>query len=395
MLNMDPLLSERARPYFEKAQKLAPLIREYADRAEREAQMPREVADAFHDAGLFRILLPRKMGGGELTIPDSLRLCEEVSRIDGSAGWNLAICSSSPLFGYNLSHAAFEKIYGDPLGVSAGSLNPVTTQVVAADGGWRFSGKATYASASAHATYLMAAGLVLRDGAPQIVDGVPVMRAGVFPIKHAKILNTWSTAGMRGTGSNDCVFDNVFVPDDFTFDWLNAKSPWQHGPFENIPLQLQFVGNLVCVVLGTARHALDSLNEIAQAKVPAASRATLRERPIAQIQFAQAEGLLNAARAYFYNCNDEIWRKGEAGESFSIHDRALARLAVVTAAKLAVQAVDLVADAAGMNSAQTSCPIERCWRDVHTATQHVLMNTARFEVVGRVLFGLDPGSPVI
>ena len=79
---MDRLLSERARPYFEKAQKLAPIIREYADRAEREAQMPREVADAFHDSGLFRILVPRNMDGGELTIPDSLRLCEEVSRID-------------------------------------------------------------------------------------------------------------------------------------------------------------------------------------------------------------------------------------------------------------------------------------------------------------------------
>jgi len=392
---MDRLISERARPYFEKAQKLAPIIREHADRAEREAQIPREVVDAFHDAGLFRILLPRKMGGGELTIPDSLRLCEEVARIDGSAGWNLAICSGGPMFGYNLSRAAFEKIYGDPLGLSAGSLNPATTRVVAADGGWRFSGKATYASGSGHASYLMAAGMVLRDGAPQMVDGFPTMRAGLFPIKNAKILNTWSTAGMRGTGSNDCEFENVFVPDEFTFDWLNAKSPWQRGPFENIPLQLQFVGGLVSVVLGTARHALDALNEIAQAKVPAAARATLRERPLAQIQYAQAEGLLHAARAYFYSCNDEIWRKGEAGESFSIQDRAHARLAVVTAAKLAVQAVDLVADAAGMNSALTSSPIERCWRDVHTATQHVLMNTTRFEVVGRVLFGLDPGSPVI
>jgi len=392
---MDRLISERARPYFEKAQKLGPIIREHADRAERDAQIPREVVDAFHDAGLFRILLPRKMGGGELTIPDSLRLCEEVARIDGSAGWNLAICSGGPMFGYNLSRAAFEEIYGDPLGLSAGSLNPATTRVVPADGGWRFSGKATYASGSGHATYLMAAGMVLRDGAPQMVDGFPMMRAGLFPIKHAKILNTWSTAGMRGTGSNDCEFDNVFVPDEFTFDWLNAKSPWQRGPFENIPLQLQFVGGLVSVVLGTARHALDALNEIAQAKVPAAARATLRERPLAQIQFAQAEGLLHAARAYFYSCNDEIWRKGEAGESFSIQDRAHARLAVVTAAKLAVQAVDLVADAAGMNAALTSSPIERCWRDVHTATQHVLMNTTRFEVVGRVLFGLDPGSPVI
>ena len=392
---MDRLLSESARPYFDKAQKLAPIIREHADRAERDAQIPREVIDAFHEAGLFRMVLPADMGGGGVTIPDSLRLCEEVARIDGSAGWNLAICCDGPLFGHNLSRAAFEKIFGEPRGLSAGSLNPMAAQVVPVEGGWRFSGKATYASGSGHATYLMAAGMVLRDGAPQMVDGFPMMRAGLFPIKHAKILNTWSTAGMRGTGSNDCEFENVLVPDEFTFDWLNAKSPWQRGPFENIPLQLQFVGGLVSVVLGTARHALDALNEIAQAKVPAAARSTLRERPLAQIQFAQAEGLLHAARAYFYSCNDEIWRKGEAGESFNIQDRAHARLAVVTAAKLAVQAVDLVADAAGMNSALTSSPIERCWRDVHTATQHVLMNTSRFEVVGRVLFGLDPGSPVI
>ena len=118
----------------------------------------------------------------------------------------------------------------------------------------------------------MAAALILRDGAPQFVDGVPTLRAGFFPIKHAKILNTWSTAGMRGTGSNDCVFENVFVPDEFTFDWLNAQPTWQRGPFANIPLQLQMAGALAAVVLGTARHALDALNEIAQAKVPVATR---------------------------------------------------------------------------------------------------------------------------
>jgi alkylation response protein AidB-like acyl-CoA dehydrogenase len=388
-------LSERAKPYFDKVQKLAPIIREHADRAEREAQMPREVADAFHEAGMFRVFLPRNLGGGELTIPDSLRLVEEVSRIDASAGWNLAICGGGPIFGHFLSRAAFEEIYGEPRGVTAGSLNPMTSQTTRVEGGWRFSGKATYASGSAHASYLMVAALILRDGAPQFVDGVPLLRAGFFPIQHAKILNTWSTAGMRGTGSNDCVFENVFVPDEFTFDWFNAQPTWQRGPFANIPLMLQIAGGLAAVILGTARHALDALNEIAQAKVPVATRGLLRERPIAQTQFAQAEGMLNAARAYFYHCNDEVWRKGEAGESFSVKDRAHLRLGVVTATKLALQAVDLVADAAGMSSAQTSCPIERCWRDAHTASQHVQLNTARFEVVGRVLFGLDPGSPVI
>lgn len=388
-------LSERVKPYFDQVRQLAPIIREHADRAEREAQMPQAVADAFHAAGLFRILLPRELSGGGLTIPEMLPLVEEVSRIDASAGWNLAICGGGPIFGQFLSRAAYEEIFTDLRGVTCGSLNPMTSQAVPIEGGWRFSGKATYASGSAHATYLMAAALVLRDGAPQIVAGVPILRAGFFPIKHATILKTWSTSGMRGTGSNDCVFENVFIPDEFTFDWLNARPTWQRGPFADIPMQLQIAGGLAVVVLGTARHALDTLNEIAQAKIPAATQAPLRERPLAQIQFAQAEGLLNAARAYFYQCNDEVWRKGEAGESFTVRDFAHVRLGVVTAVKLALQAVDLVADAAGMNSAQTSCPIERCWRDAHTASQHVLLNTARFGVVGRVLLGLPAGSPVI
>ena len=101
---MDHAVSESARPYFDQVLKLAPTIREYADRAEREAQMPGEVAEAFHQAGLFRILLPRSLGGGELTIPDSLRLAEEVARIDGSAAWNLAIGSDGPLFGHSVVH---------------------------------------------------------------------------------------------------------------------------------------------------------------------------------------------------------------------------------------------------------------------------------------------------
>src|SRR6202162_6483479 len=106
---MNPL-SENVQQYLDKIQKIAPLIDEHADRAEREAQMPQEVADAFHEAGLFRMFLPRTMNGGEVTIPDSLRLIEEVARIDASAGWNLAICGGGPLFAHYLSRAAFEKI---------------------------------------------------------------------------------------------------------------------------------------------------------------------------------------------------------------------------------------------------------------------------------------------
>ena len=105
--------------------------------------------------------------------------------------------------------------------------------------------------------------------------------------------------------------------------------------------------------------------------------------------------MLQAARAYLYQANEDVWRKGGNGATFDAPTRAAARLASVTAAKLAAQAVDLIYDAAGATSIQTSSDIERCWRDAHAITQHVLLSTGRFEIVGRVLLGLDPDSPII
>jgi alkylation response protein AidB-like acyl-CoA dehydrogenase len=121
----------------------------------------------------------------------------------------------------------------------------------------------------------------------------------------------------------------------------------------------------------------------------------LRERTLAQVQLAQAEGLVRAADQYLRSASDEVWRRGEAGEPFDLRARAEARLASVTAVKLCAQAVDLLHDAGGMTAVQIGHALERSWRDVHTMTQHVILGTTRFEVIGRVLLGLDPASPII
>jgi alkylation response protein AidB-like acyl-CoA dehydrogenase len=200
---------------------------------------------------------------------------------------------------------------------------------------------------------------------------------------------------MRGTGSNDCVFDDVVVPDGFTFRWPEPRECWKQGPFASIPLTVQLGVGLSTVALGVTRHAIDALIEVAAAKVPVGSRSPLRERPLAQMQLAEAEGWLRAARAYLFDSSDEVWRLGEAGAVFDREARAAARLASVTAVKLCIRAVDLVHEAAGMTAVHTSCPIERCWRDIHTISQHVILATSRYEVIGRILLGLDPGSPII
>src|SRR5579864_7538236 len=106
---MDPSSMSRRADYIERVRALASLITEQAERSERERQLSPQIVEAFHKAGLFRILLPTRLSGGELTLPDALRVIEEVSRIDGSAGWNLAICAGSALFGSFISKDGFER----------------------------------------------------------------------------------------------------------------------------------------------------------------------------------------------------------------------------------------------------------------------------------------------
>jgi indole-3-acetate monooxygenase len=376
---------------IECARKLRPLIVEHAAESERLSQLSTKVVDAFHETGLFRALLPVQMGGFDLTIAQQCELVEQVARVDGATGWNLAIGSGGPAIANFLAREAFENIFSDRRALVAGSLGPMGNSARACKGGFRFTGRATYASGSAQATWLAGSGVELVNDAPQIVNGIPKFRTGIFPIKFAKILSTWSVSGLRGTGSNDVVFEDVFVPESYTFEFPNPRSAWQTGPFSRIPLMVQLGNVLSAVALGIARHAIDALKDLAVSKVPLGTMASLRERPIAQIQLGEAEGTLRAARSYLYGSIAEIWKRGEADEPFDAEVLASARMASVTAGKLAARTVDLVYDAAGISAMQTALPIERCWRDVHAVTQHVTMNTARYEVAGRVLFGLTPG----
>src|ERR1700722_13429194 len=81
---------------MESVRNLGPLITEHAAESERLAQLSTKVVDAFHDAGLFRVMLPVQMGGFNLTIAQQCEVVEQVARFDGASGWNLAIASGGP-----------------------------------------------------------------------------------------------------------------------------------------------------------------------------------------------------------------------------------------------------------------------------------------------------------
>lgn len=380
---------------LDRVEKIADIVRDGASESERLGQLAPSIVDALHEANLFRLLVPTELGGLGLTIPGAVRVFERVSALDASTGWVLTILNSGALFARFFPEQVFATVGADPAGLVAGSLNPVTARAEPVDGGFLFSGRATYLSGSAHSRWIMASALVMKDNAPVLADGVIQIRSGVFPIEQARSLDTWNVTGMCATGSTDYEFDGVMVATDWTFEPFRARPVATGDVFSAIPLWAQ-LGGLAACALGAARNMIDRFVELAATKVPTGGNfSPLADRAPAQIAVGEAEGLYIAAHAALMASVEATWARGVAGEPFDNETLARHRLGSVTAARLAAQAIDLLHDAAGMNAVARDTVLERCWRDVHTMTQHIILSPARFEIAGRVLLGRDPGSPVI
>jgi len=379
-------------PWLERARALAPLIRRCADAGERERRLAPELVEAFHDAGLFRLQLATRFGGAGLTAIDALPVYEEVAAADGSAGWNLAIGAGSGAFLAMLDEpSAIEEIAKTERCLVAGSVNPLALRLAPEPGGYRLSGRLRYASGVSQSNWLMAGGLVFDGDAPRSAgDGFPLILAAFFPTREARVLDTWRSNGLAGTGSHDIEVEGVFVPAARCFD-LRSLSPRPYDPLAALPLFSRLGGPLVAVGIGIARRALEELVTLAARKLPMASAAPLRERASVQIDAARARGLVDGARAHVRDVAAEVFARVAAGAPPGLEDQIRLRLAYVTAAEGAARAVDLVRNAAGMDGLLLGSPLERCWRDLHAVTQHFAIAPHHLERIGKLTLGLDPG----
>ena len=241
----------------------------------------------------------------------------------------------------------------------------------------------------------MAGTWVHRDGEKSWVNGRPEMIAGLLPMSSATVEDTWSTTGMRATGSDDCTYVDVVVPAERTFAWPEPPARWDAGPAAHIPMHAQLGSGVAATVVGAARGTQQRFVELAATKRPTANTTVLAERAFAQMAVGEATGLLLAAEDTLRAGTDDLWSRAERDEPFDDAARLDLRLRMVTACRLSVRAVDLLVDAAGMSGVRVPSALERGWRDAHTACQHVLLSAGRVEVAGRMLLGLDPESPVI
>lgn len=378
------------------ARTLAAEVRLCRDEAERLRQTPPDLAERIARAGLYQLYLPRSIGGPELDPLTTFAAVEEISRADGSVGWNVMIANA---MAHNLCRLPAEvgrELAGTPAdyraagsarpgGPSAGRLHEVP-------GGFRVSGRWNFASGIHQARWLYCTCVVMEgDKARRNAQGRAVLRAVWVPRDSVSIIDTWSTVGMRGTGSQDFSVEDVFVPAHRSV--LSDALPAETGALYHHRARFVIIWTPSAAnALGIARGALDALIEIAGSEASTLSPTLLRDRLAVQARIGEAEAIVNAARAYVIDAVGRIWHKLKGGIEPDDHDIAQGRLAIVHAMHEAVRAVDKVFHAAGTNAIFTGPPLERAFRDVHVALQHGAALPSYFESAGKVMLGLRPGD---
>lgn len=360
------------------ARALAPEIAARAAEAEAARRMPADLARKLAGAGVFRTCVPVSCGGGELSARDVLRVIEEVSRADGAAGWCAMIFATTGVLAASLPEGFAREIYGaNPSVVTAGAAAALG-RARAVDGGHEVTGRWPFGSGCENADWLVG-GTVMGEGEAET-------RLVFFARDQVRILDTWYTGGLRGTGSHDFEVTDAFVPEGRSV--LLGSRPRCSGPLYQFPTFGLLALGVCAVTLGIARRAIDELVALAGAKVPTGSARSLASRAVVQRQVAEAEAALRSARAYVYGAIDDAWVVASRGESLPLANRADLRLAAAHAAWSAARAVDLVYHAAGGTAVYDASPLSRCFRDVHVATQHIMVAQPVFELTGRALLGL-------
>jgi alkylation response protein AidB-like acyl-CoA dehydrogenase len=373
--------------YLGAAIELLPLVEAEADEAERICHQTDKVVAALRRAGIYTMLLPRELGGGELPFVDAMRVVEQIARADGSAGWcamvgNVMSCSQAhvPEKGarYMYPNGPDTMVAGQ--GIPRGQARPV-------EGGYMVRGHWSYGSGIYHAQFAHS-GCFVMDGDLPVMDasGAPESIIVHIERKDFELRDNWNVLGLRGTGSYDYALtaDEVFIPDYMCYPF-SAEVPKRGGNQYTLGLIGFTAWGHTSWALGVGRRVLDELAKIARTK--SGPFGAVGESATFKHSFAQAESKYRAARALCYEVWTDLSYSLLRGERATLEQIALIRMAMRHIHDV-LSETSTFAHRAGGGVALRPSVLQRCYRDVHAGTQHLLLSDQIFQECGRVMLGM-------
>lgn len=376
-----------------RARGLAELLRSSADRIELGRELPADVVAALHDAGMFRLLLPKSLGGSEIDLVTLAEVARIVAAADASAAWCIGQGGGCAMTSSFLTPEPAQRLFGARDAVLAWGAG-VQGTAVEVPGGYRVSGKWSFASGSRHATLLGAHCKILGPGGEQRLrpDGRPADRTAIFPRSMATIHDVWDVLGLKGTGSDSYEVKDLFVAASDVVDREALSEAKVPGTLYRFPQIMAYAAAFGGVMLGISRGMLDDVRALAMIKTGRGATSSMRDSEMFQADLARLEARWRAARALHLGTFGEVWAAVDGGSALTLEHRVNARLASTHAINEGCQIAVEAYRAAGQNAIFENGPFEQRVRDALSAAQQVQGRPTHYVTVGRHLLGLEPDT---
>ncbi|MEU6147523.1 acyl-CoA dehydrogenase family protein [Streptomyces sp. NPDC047081] len=378
---------------LEAAREMRPRLAERAPWVEQNRRIPEDTLEELHSAGFFRYWIPRRWGGSGGPLIGQLRIAAELAKGCPSTAWVWTLIGDVTAFAATfLTPEGTDAIYSSSdRPMAAGVLTPSGT-ARKVDGGYRVSGAWGFASGSLHADWIMGGLVVVDDNDEPVNQGI-----GFMPVSDGEIKDTWQVVGMRGTGSNTFVVQDVFVPDKLVRmasemqATAKALSEDEKDPIDRMPFAPLFSVGLCGPLLGAAQAILEKVSANAHKRgityfdfeKQTDSAVVLERLGEAAVRIDSAWLLVERA-AYEL---EEVTRGGE----LSFERRAWCRVAAGQAVDEVRIAVDSLMSIAGASSFAESSVLQQYWRDVMVGSRHAFLSTRPlYEVYGRAYCQVEP-----
>jgi alkylation response protein AidB-like acyl-CoA dehydrogenase len=375
-----------------RARELHPLLKANAAQGEQDRRVPEESIRALTDAGLFKIATPRRYGGYETSMRTMLDVSAAVAEADGGTAWVLTLTNVCNWLTGLFPERAQDEVFGaDPAAKVSGVLAPTAT-TSKVDGGWRVSGRWFYNSGSWHATWA-GLGIPVTDEDGAVVD----QGLALIPRSDLELEDTWFVAGMKSSGSNCLVAEDVFVPEHRVLmvpPAIGGDYPSEHTDTESL-YRSALVPILALVLvgpqLGMGRAALEYVTARAAKKPISYTFYTAQSESVGfQLQVAEAARLIDSAHLHAYRAAADIDEAAARGEYPDFVTRARVRSDTGYVAECITRALDILLFAHGAGSFADVNPLQRIWRDSATAARHAVVSPqVSYEVYGKALLGVE------
>jgi 3-hydroxy-9,10-secoandrosta-1,3,5(10)-triene-9,17-dione monooxygenase len=381
---------------LERVRELTPLLRERAAGAEKERRLPDQSVKELKDIGLMRLLQPKRYGGMEADPRVFYECLLAVAAACGSTGWVTGVVGVHPWQIALFDDRVQAEVWGDDPDTWVSSSYMPGGRMTPVDGGFTLNGRWSFSSGCDHCQWAIL-GVILDRGE----GSNPEMWNVLIPSTDYRIEDVWQTMGLCGTGSNDIIVENLFVPEYRTIDLVKMFS-WQSpglevntSPLYRLPFATMFANAITGAIIGMAEGVLAENLEYTKARV-SKSWGKATDDPYTVSALGRAACEVDACRMQLLRNIGDMYETAGRGQAITMDMRSRARRDQVQGTQRAIQAIDEIFDRSGAGTIMLSNPIQRLWRDAHAGRHHTVNSIDRsLHSYGMTVMGFNPTDVMI